>query len=140
MVAGAGLGGGALLLAAALAHLVRAPRPLVDLQILRIATFRVTALAGSGYRAAITAIPFLLVLFFQLGFGWSAARAGLVVIALFVGNVGIKPATTTLLRRFGIRPVMLGAALLPLDRVKRRFGRDRVGISAHRHLFARGFG
>jgi hypothetical protein len=109
VVAGAGLGGGALLLAAAVAHLVRAPRPLVDLQILRITTFRVTALAGSGYRAAITAIPFLLVLFFQLGFGWSAARAGLVVIALFVGNVGIKPATTTLLRRFGIRPVMLGA-------------------------------
>src|SRR6185312_14093792 len=54
---------------------------------------------------------------FQLGFGWTAAEAGLVVIALFVGNVGIKPATTPLLRRFGIRPVMVvsivaGAACL----------------------------
>jgi EmrB/QacA subfamily drug resistance transporter len=109
VVAVAGLGGGALLLTAAVAHLLRTARPLVDLRVLRVATYRVTALAGSAYRAAITAIPFLLALFFQLGFGWTAARAGLVVIALFAGNVGIKPATTPLLRRFGIRTVMLGA-------------------------------
>src|SRR4051794_829469 len=109
LVAVAGLGGGALVLAAAVAHLVRTSRPLVDLRVLRVATYRVTALAGSGYRAAITAIPFLLPLFFQLGFGWTAAQAGLVVIALFVGNVVIKPATTPLLRRFGIRPVMLAS-------------------------------
>jgi MFS family permease len=57
----------------------------------------------------ITAIPFLLPLLFQLGFGWSAARAGTTVIALFVGNVGIKPLTTPLMRRFGIRVVLLGS-------------------------------
>ena len=55
------------------------------------------------YRMVIMAIPFLLPLLFQLGFGWNAAQAGLVVIALFAGNVGIKPATTPLMRRFGIR-------------------------------------
>jgi MFS family permease len=102
-----GLGLAAVSLGAAVRYLLRTARPLVDLRILRIATYRVTALAGSGYRAAITAIPFLLPLFFQLGFGWTAAQAGLVVIALFVGNIGIKPATTPLLRRFGIRPVMV---------------------------------
>src|SRR3954454_24135494 len=111
LVAVAGLGGGALVLVAAVTHLLRTSRPLVDLQVLRVATYRGTALAGSGYRAAITAIPFLLPLFFQLGFGWAAARAVLVVIALFAGNVGIKPATTPLMRRFGIRTVMLGAVL-----------------------------
>jgi MFS family permease len=63
------------------------------------------------FRAVITAIPFLLPLFFQLGFGWSAAHAGLVVIALFAGNIGIKPATTPLMRRFGMRAVMLGSVL-----------------------------
>src|SRR3954452_14864153 len=106
-----GLGLGAVALVAAVRYLLRVPRPLVDLRILRIATYRVTALAGSGYRAAITAIPFLLPLFFQLGFGWTAAQAGLVVIALFAGNVGIKPATTPLMRRFGIRTVMLGSVI-----------------------------
>jgi MFS family permease len=93
-------------------HLLSYYRPLVDLRILSLTTYRVTALGGSVFRAVITAIPFLLPLFFQLGFGWSAARAGVVVIALFAGNVGIKPATTPLMRRFGIRAVMLGSVLL----------------------------
>jgi EmrB/QacA subfamily drug resistance transporter len=110
------LGIGALVVAAAaliatVRHLRRAARPLVDLRILRVRTYRVTALGGSVFRAVITAIPFLLPLFFQLGFGWSAAHAGLVVIALFAGNVGIKPATTPLMRRFGIRTVMLTSVL-----------------------------
>jgi hypothetical protein len=102
VVAGAALTGAVL-------YLLRASRPLLDLRILRIATYRVTAVGGSVFRAVITAIPFLLPLFFQLGFGWTAAQAGLLVIALFLGNVAIKPATTPLMRRFGIRTVMLGA-------------------------------
>jgi MFS family permease len=61
------------------------------------------------YRMVIIAIPFLLPLMFQLGFGWNAAQAGLIVIALFAGNVGIKPVTTPLMRRFGIRTVLLAA-------------------------------
>ncbi len=105
----AGLGVAATGLGLAVRHLLRTPRPLLDLRILRIASYRVTAFGGSVYRAVITAVPFLLPLLFQLGFGWSAAQAGLVVIALFVGNVGIKPVTTPLMRRFGIRTVLLGA-------------------------------
>ncbi|GAA1256621.1 MFS transporter [Pseudonocardia aurantiaca] len=101
----------AVLLGSAVRHLLRSPRPLVDLRILRVATFRVTAVSGSVFRAVITAVPFLLPLFFQLGFGWTAAEAGAVVIALFLGNVGIKPVTTPLMRRFGIRTVLLGAVV-----------------------------
>ena len=74
-------------LAAAVVHLLRAPLPLLDLRVLRIATFRSTVAAGLVHRAVISAVPFLLPLLFQLGFGWTAAQAGLVVIALFVGNV-----------------------------------------------------
>jgi EmrB/QacA subfamily drug resistance transporter len=96
---------------AAVLRLMRADRPLLNLRILRIATYRITAAGGSVFRAVITAIPFLLALFFQLGLGWSAAQAGLVVIALFLGNVAIKPVTTPLMRRFGIRAVMLTAIL-----------------------------
>src|SRR4051794_40245849 len=108
-VAALGLAGGAVALGLAVGHLRRTPRPLLDLRVLQIATFRVAALGGSGYRAVMTAIPFVLALFFQLGLGWSAARAGLVVIALFAGNVVIKPATTPLMRWLGIRTVLLGA-------------------------------
>jgi len=96
-------------LAGTVRHLLRTARPLVDLRILAVRTYRVSALGGSVFRAVITAIPFLLPLFFQLGFGWTAAQAGLVVIALFAGNLGIKPATTPLMRRFGMRTVMLAS-------------------------------
>jgi MFS family permease len=104
-----GLTAAAAALTAAVLYLLRVPRPLLDLRILRIRTYRVTALGGSAFRAVISATPFLLALFFQLGFGWTAARAGLVVVALFSGNVAIKPATTSLMRRLGIRSVLLGA-------------------------------
>jgi EmrB/QacA subfamily drug resistance transporter len=103
------LGIGVAALIVAVLYLLRAGSPLLELRVLRIDTYRVAALGGSSFRAVITAIPFLLALFFQIGFGWTAARAGLVVIALFVGNIAIKPATTPLMRRFGIRPLMLWA-------------------------------
>src|SRR3954452_2752433 len=103
------LGVAALGLTVAVIRLLRARYPLLDLRILRITTFRITGAGGSVFRAVMTAIPLLLALFFQLGLGWTAAQAGLVVIALFVGNVAIKPLTTPLMRRFGIRTVMLVA-------------------------------
>ena len=62
----------------------------------------------------ISAIPFLLALFFQLGFGWSAAQAGGVVIALFLGNLLIKPLTTPLMRGLGIRTVLLIALAMAI--------------------------
>ena len=110
-VVAAGVVLAAVVLTAAVRHLVRTSHPLLDLRILRVTSFRVTAVSGSLYRLVITAVPFLLPLFFQLGFGWTAAQAGLVVIALFVGNVAIKPATTPLMRGLGIRTVLLVAVL-----------------------------
>ena len=103
------LGIAAAALVAAVLSLLHTANPLLDLRILKIDTYRVTAAGGTVFRAIISAIPFLLALFFQLGLGWSAAQAGLVVIALFLGNVAIKPTTTPLMRRFGIRTVMLAA-------------------------------
>lgn len=99
----------AISLSGAVAYLLRTARPLLDLRILRVASFRVTAVGGSLFRLVINAVPFLLPLFFQVGFGWSSAQAGVMLIALFAGNVAIKPATTPLMRRFGIRPVLLVA-------------------------------
>jgi len=95
----------------AVRHLQRAVHPLVELAALRIATFRVTALGGSFFRLAIGAVPFLLPLMFQEAFGWSPLKAGVLVVAVFVGNVGIKPVTGPLLRRFGFRTVLVQAAL-----------------------------
>jgi MFS family permease len=88
-------------------HLARCPAPLVQLRVLRIRTLRITVSAGSLYRGVVVAVPFLLPLQLQLDFGWTPLAAGLMVAALFAGNLAIKPATTPLMRRFGIRRVLL---------------------------------
>lgn len=103
-----GCGAAALvLLATAVWRLVTAATPLMQLRVLQVHTLRITVVAGSLYRLVITAVPFLLPLQFQLQFGWTPLAAGVMVAALFAGNLTIKPATTPLMRRFGIRTVLL---------------------------------
>jgi EmrB/QacA subfamily drug resistance transporter len=103
-------GGGAVavvLVGAAVWHLRRAAHPLIRFGVLRFRSLRITVTAGALYRMVITSVPFLLPLQFQLVFGWSPFTAGLMVAALFVGNLSIKPITTPLMRRFGIKRVLL---------------------------------
>jgi MFS family permease len=56
-------------------------------------------------------MPFLLPLLFQTQFGWSPVKSGAVTAFVFAGNVGIKPATTPLINRFGFRSVLVVSAL-----------------------------
>ncbi|HEX3955476.1 MAG TPA: hypothetical protein VHZ03_02460, partial [Trebonia sp.] len=46
---------------------------------------------------AVAAVPFLLPLLFETVFGWSAIKSGVIVMFVFVGNIGIKPATAYLI-------------------------------------------
>lgn len=85
----------------------RTQHPLLRFGTLRVASFRVTNVGGSVYRTVISAVPFVLPLMLQVGFGWSPVRAGSYVLLLFLGNLLIKPATSPLLRRFGFRSVLL---------------------------------
>lgn len=89
--------------------LLRTETPLLDLRVYRIAGFRAANSGGFVYRAVISSVPFLLPLLFQDGFGWSPVESGLLVTAVFVGNVAIKPATTPLLRRLGFRTVLIAS-------------------------------
>ncbi|TCT03259.1 MFS transporter [Aquabacter spiritensis] len=108
LTAGAGL----LLLGLGLRHLARAAHPLVDLSAVSLPTFSVAVRGGSAFRAAIGAVPFLLPLMFQLGFGLDAFQAGLLMMAVFAGNLLMKPATVPVLKRFGFRRVLLINSLI----------------------------
>lgn len=101
----------AVALAAAVRHLLRTPHPLVNLRTLDVQSFRASALDGSLYMAVVAALPFLLPLLFQEVFGWSAVKSGAVVLFVFVGNIGVKPATTYLINRFGFRPLLIVSTL-----------------------------
>ncbi len=99
---------GAVLLALLTATwLRRTPHPLLRFGALRLQSFRVSNVGGGVYRMVISAVPFLLPLMFQVGFGWSPVRAGLLVLLLFLGNVAIKPATSPLIRTFGFRSALV---------------------------------
>lgn len=104
----AGLG----LAAATYVHAQRHPSPLLDLSSLKIQTYAVSVVGGTLLRTVISTAPFLLPLMFQVGFGLDAFEAGLLVLAVFVGNLGIKPLTTPILRRLGFRRLLLGNGLL----------------------------
>jgi EmrB/QacA subfamily drug resistance transporter len=81
--------------------------PLIDFGALRVFAFAATLRGGSLIRIAISSVPFLVPLLFQLGFHRSPVDAGSLLLVLFVGNLGIKPFTTPLMRRFGFRTVLI---------------------------------
>jgi MFS family permease len=99
------------LLFGAVRHLRRTAFPLLNLRTLDVPTFRVALTAVIGYWFVCGAMPFLMPLLFQTQFGWSPVKSGAVTAFIFVGNVGIKPATTPLINRFGFRSVLVGASL-----------------------------
>ena len=101
-----------LALAAAARHLLRTAHPLVNLRILATPSVRASVAGGSLLWTVVSAVPFLLPLLFQEVFGWSAVKSGAVVLFVFVGNIGIKPATTGLLNRYGLRWLLLAGGLV----------------------------
>lgn len=98
---------GALAFGYSLHHFRRAKWPMIRLDALQVPTFRVTMYGGSLFRASISAVPFLLPLLFQVGFGMDPFHSGLLVLAVFVGNLTIKPLTTPLIRWLGFRQLLL---------------------------------
>lgn len=82
------------------------------MEVFGVATFSVVMGAGSLFRMAVFSVPFLLPLLFQTSFGLDALRSGSLTMAVFAGNLAMKPLTTPLLRRFGFRSVLLGNGVI----------------------------
>ena len=78
----------------------------------RVPTFAAVIYGGSVFRATINTAPFLLPLLFQVGFGLDAFQSGLLVLAMFLGNIGMKPCTTFVIRRWGFRTTAIATGLL----------------------------
>jgi EmrB/QacA subfamily drug resistance transporter len=95
----------------AVLHLLRAKHPLLNLRIWSVRTFRASQGSGFAFMLAMSSVPFLLPLLFQQVFGWSAIQSGAVVLCVFIGNIGIKPATTGLINAFGFRPLLIIATI-----------------------------
>jgi EmrB/QacA subfamily drug resistance transporter len=103
---------GALMLYLYVRHARNVQFPLLDLGLLKILTFRVAVFGGSLFRMGFGALPFLLPMTLQVGFGMSAFHAGTITCASAVGAMFMKTIVTFILRRFGFRAVLLWNSVL----------------------------
>jgi len=69
-------------------------------------------LGGFIYRSGVGAMPFLLPLLFQLGFGLTAFHSGLITLCNVVGAMGMKTMIPIILRNFGFRRALTVNALV----------------------------
>ncbi|MGY4799962.1 MFS transporter [Teichococcus aerofrigidensis] len=106
------LGLGLLVSLLAVRHCLRAPHPALDFSLLSIPSFRVPNLAGTVFRIGAGAVPLLVPLALQLGFGASAAQSGMVSFATALGAFAMKPMARFALRAFGFRGVLIWNAVL----------------------------
>ena len=111
MVAGL-LAGGAIFLGLYFWHVRRIKHPIIDLGLARYKTYRATITGGSLFRIGIGALPFLLPMMMQIGFGVSAASSGMITFASAAGAVFMKMSAARIIRRFGFRPVLVVDGLL----------------------------
>jgi EmrB/QacA subfamily drug resistance transporter len=98
---------GLLLLLAYWFHAQQVEHPILDLKLMRYASFRHSVVGGNLYRIAVGATPFLVPLMLQLGFGFSAFESGMITFGSALGAVLMKFTVSPLVRRFGYRNLLI---------------------------------
>ncbi len=93
-------------------HARRTGSPVLDFSLLRLPTLRASIIGGFLFRLGIGALPFLLPLLMQVGFGLSPFRSGLVTFASAVGAMGMKTLAARIIRTFGFRNIMVVNAIV----------------------------
>ena len=87
-------------------HARRTASPVLDFSLLRLSTMRASIIGGFMFRLGIGALPFLLPLLMQVGFGLSPFQSGLVTFSSAVGAMGMKTLAARIIRTFGFRNMM----------------------------------
>jgi EmrB/QacA subfamily drug resistance transporter len=103
---------GLLLLAAYVRHAARSKSPILDLRLMRIPTYRHSMMGGNLFRIAVGAVPFIMPLMLQLGFGFSPFASGMVTFASAFGALSMKFTVAKIVRFFGYRNLLIVNGLL----------------------------
>ena len=93
-------------------HARKTGSPVLDFSLLRLSTMRAAITGGFLFRLGIGALPFLLPLLMQVGFGLSPFQSGLVTFASAVGAMGMKTLASRIIRTFGFRNMMTVNAII----------------------------
>jgi EmrB/QacA subfamily drug resistance transporter len=93
-------------------HARKTASPVLDFTLMRLPTLRASIIGGFLFRLGIGALPFLLPLLMQVGFGLSPFHSGLVTFASAVGAMGMKTLAARIIRTFGFRNMMTVNAIV----------------------------
>jgi EmrB/QacA subfamily drug resistance transporter len=93
-------------------HARRAAHPVLNLDLVDVATFRASVFGGSAFRIGIGALAFLLPLLFQVGFGLSAFASGLLTFFSAIGSFAMKFTAAPILKRLGFRNILVANAVV----------------------------
>ena len=103
---------GAICLAIYVRHAYRVSHPIIDLALLKIPTYAMASIGGFLFRMGLGALPFLLPLLLQVGFGLSALNSGMLTFASAAGAMLMKTTAVRVLRTLGFRVVLVGDAVI----------------------------
>lgn len=87
------------------------PGAVLDLGLLRYATFRTSLIGGTLMRLGLGATPFLMPLFLQTGLGWSPGRAGAVTIATGLGAIIGRSFITRAIADWGFKVMLVASGV-----------------------------
>jgi EmrB/QacA subfamily drug resistance transporter len=106
------IAGGAIFTAAYVLYARHVPAPVLDFALFRIPTFYASVVGGFLFRLGIGALPFLLPLMLQTGFGLNPFQSGLITFASAFGALGMKAAAARLIKKYGFRTILISNAVL----------------------------
>lgn len=92
-------------------HARRTAEPILDLKLFSNPVFRASIIGGSLFRVGVGAVPFLLPLMFQVGFGMTPFQSGMLTFASAFGAILMKFIATATLRAGGFRTVLVVSAV-----------------------------
>ena len=93
-------------------HSRRTPFPVADLTLLRIRSVQVALAGGLFTRLGISGMFLILMLFLQVGCGWSPLEAGAIMVPQAIGSIVAKWAINRVLIYYGYRRLLLGNTLI----------------------------
>lgn len=93
-------------------HALQATAPVLDLRMYRIRTFSISVAGGFFTRLGIGGMPFLLPLLYQLGLGYPAWQAGLVMMPQALAAITMKICSRWILATLGHRRVLISNTVL----------------------------
>ncbi len=93
-------------------HAGRVDHPIIDLALMRISTYAMATIGGFIFRMGLGALPFLMPLMLQVGFGLDPLSSGLITFASAAGAMSNKLIITAIIRSFGFRSVLVGNTIV----------------------------